>query len=372
MRNAWDLIKTTIKEWQEDKAARLGAALAYYTIFSLAPLLVIAIAVAGLVFGQEAAQGQIMNQIAGLIGPQNAQLLQTMIQNASQPGTSIVATVLGLATLLLGATGVFGQLQDALNTMWEVQPKPGRGLLGLIKDRFLSFAMVLGTGFLLLVSLVLSAALAALGTFVGGLLPAPGLVLEVINFIVSFGTITLLFAAIYKLLPDVKIAWRDVWIGAVVTALLFTIGRTLIGVYIGRTSTASTYGAAGALVVILLWTYYSAQILFLGAEFTQVYANRYGSRVQPARGAVPVTEEARAQQGVPHREEVGQAAHAQPVTTRGERGAGALRPATLPARPTAGYGAVRALLGLIALTGFVGGVLTGVWGRAFGGGAHKK
>lgn len=297
----WGLLKQTYSDWSEDKAPRLGAALAYYTIFSLSPLLVVAIAIAGLVFGQEAAQGQIVGQIRGLVGDEGAQAIQDMIRNASRPGAGIVATVIGAVTLLLGAAGVFGQLKDSLNTIWEVEPKPGRGVPGFIKERFFSFTLVLGTGFLLLVSLVISAALSAVGEYMAGLLPGGEAVWQVVNLAVSFLVITLLFALLFKYLPDVKIAWGDVWIGAAATALLFTLGRSLLGLYLGRGTIGSAYGAAGSLVIVLLWVYYSAQILFFGAEFTQVYANRYGSRVVPEAGAVPLTEEARAQQGIPSR-----------------------------------------------------------------------
>ncbi|MBE7550580.1 MAG: YihY/virulence factor BrkB family protein [Anaerolineales bacterium] len=293
----WGLLKETFSDWSEDKASRLAAALAYYTIFSIAPLIIIVIAVAGLVFGREAAQGQIEGQIQGLVGDQGGELIQEMVQGASNQSTGVIATIIGVATLLFGATGVFGQLQDALNTIWEVTPKPGRGVLGILKDRFISFTMVLGIGFLLTVSLVLSAGLAAASQFTG--LDKIAYLGEAITFFVSFAVITLLFAMIYKILPDVKIAWSDVWIGATVTALLFTIGKLLISLYLGHSALASSFGAAGALVVILVWIYYSAQILFFGAEFTQVYAKRFGSRIRPDEDAVPVTEEARAQQGMP-------------------------------------------------------------------------
>jgi membrane protein len=298
------LVKETFRDWSEDKAVRLAAALAYYTVVALAPLLVIIIAIAGLVFGREAAQGQIVAQISSLVGQQSAEAIQEIIANASQPKSGMIASALGIATLLFGASGVFGQLQDGLNTVWEVQPKPGRGWLGIIKDRFLSLTMVFGVGFLLLVSLVLSAALSALGESVNVLLPLPEVVLQVLNFIISLLVITLLFAMIFKILPDAKIAWGDVWIGAAITALLFAVGKLLLGFYIGRSSVGSAYGAAGSLIVILVWIYYSTQILFLGAEFTQVYANRYGSRIKPDKDAIAVTEETRAQQGAPHKETV--------------------------------------------------------------------
>jgi membrane protein len=294
----WDFVKETLEDWSEDRASRLAAALAYYTIFSLAPLLIIAIAIAGLVFGREATQGQIVTQISGLVGWEAAKGIQTLIENASKRGSGSIATAFGIIVLLIGASGFFGQLQDGLNTIWEVKPRPGRGLLGIVKDRFLSFTMVLGVGFLLLVSLIISAGLAALGEFLGQFMPGTVIVGHLLNVIISLLVITLFFAMIFKILPDVKISWRDVWIGAAVTAFLFTTGKLLLGVYLAKSNIASAYGAAGALVVILVWVYYSAMILFLGAEFTQVYANRYGSHIVPARDAVPVTEEARAQQGI--------------------------------------------------------------------------
>jgi membrane protein len=298
-RQAWELTKAAFSEWDDDKASRLAAALAYYTAFSLAPLLVIAIGIAGLVFGDDAAQGEIVGQLQGVIGPDGALFVQEMIAASRQPSQSIGATVFGVVILLFGASGVFGQLQDALNTIWEVKPRPGRGLRGIIRDRFLSFTMVLGTGFLLLVSLALSAAVSALGRYVGSALPIPEIAMQVVNAVVSLGIITLLFALIYKVVPDAKIAWHDVWIGAFITAMLFSIGKFAIGLYLGKSTIASSFGAAASLAVLLIWIYYSAQILFLGAEFTQVYATRYGSRIEPARGAVPLTDEERANQGAP-------------------------------------------------------------------------
>src|SRR5919199_4252277 len=308
------LLKQTVYEWLEDRAARLGAGLAYYTAVSLAPLLIILIAIAGFVLGRQAVEGQVVAQIQGLVGKTGAEAIQAMIASASQPKAGIIATVVSIATLLFGASGVFGALQDALNTIWEVTPKPGRGMLGMIRDRFVSFTMLLGVGFLLLVALVLSAGLAALGTFVGGLLPVPEVVLQAVNLIISFGVITLLFGMIFKILPDAEIRWNDVWIGAAVTSLLFTIGKFVLGLYLGKSSAGSAYGAAGSLIVVLLWVYYSAQILFFGAEFTQVYANTYGSRVVPSPDAVPLTPEAQAEQGMPRRETVDAAqAPAQPA-----------------------------------------------------------
>jgi membrane protein len=313
VREIFQLFKEAFDEWNEDKAPRLAAALSYYTVFSLAPLLIVVIAVAGLFWGQEAVQGRLDEQIQGLVGRDGADMIQEIIVNARRPQESMVATILGLVTLLLGASGVFGQLQDALNTVWGVQPKP-RNILGTIQDRFVSFTMVLGVGFLLLVSLVISAALAALNNFFLNLLPGAEFLLQVINFIISFGVITLLFALIFKILPDVEIEWRDVGIGAAFTAFMFTIGKTLIGLYLGNSGVASTFGAAGSLVIILLWIYYSAQILLYGAEFTQVYARRYGSHIRPADDAVALTREAQLQQGIPHTKWEGMDEHGEPVT----------------------------------------------------------
>jgi len=300
---AFNLLKETLSDWSEDNATRLAAALAYYTAFAIAPLLVIAIAIAGFFFGDEAARNQVGHQVSGLLGETAGNAVNDMVQRAnSNESGGIVATIIGIATLLFAASGVFGELQNSLNTIWEVAPKPNQGFMATIKQRFFSFAMVLGVGFLLLVSLVISAALGAVGQFFGG--SEPTLIWKVINFIISFGVTSALFALIFKYLPDVKVRWSDVWIGAVATALLFTIGKAALGWYLGRSSTTSTYGAAGSFVALLLWVYYSAQILFLGAEFTQVYARAYGSKIEPAENAVPVTEEARAQQGIPRPEAV--------------------------------------------------------------------
>jgi membrane protein len=305
-RVAWELLKETFRDWKEDKAFRLSAALAYYTVFSIAPLLIIVIAVAAAIFGREAAEGQIVTQLTGLIGKEGAETLQTAIQNSSKPKEGVIATIISVFMLIFASTGVFSELQGSLNTIWEVEPKPGRGFFAIIKDRFISFSAVLGIGFLLLVSLVISAAIAAMGELFKGFLPMPEVVFHILNFVISFALITLLFAMIFKFLPDVKIAWKDVWIGAALTALLFTIGKFLIGLYLGKSTFTSTYGAAGALLIILLWAYYSSLILFFGAEFTQVYANRCGSRVVPSENALPVSEEKRTQEGLsPRRKDEG-------------------------------------------------------------------
>jgi membrane protein len=266
----------------------MAAALAYYTVFALAPILIISIAVAGLVLGQEAAEGRIVGQISGLIGSTSAAAVEAMIAAARKPSSGILATIIGLATLLFGATGVFGELQDSLDTMWGVKPKPGRGFFRMLKTRFISFTMVLGIGFLLLVSLVVSAAISALGAWLGGLLPLPELLMQAINLTVSVAVVTLLFAMIFRVLPDVDIAWRDVWAGALFTAVLFALGKLGIGLYLGKSSVGSSYGAAGALVVILVWVYYSAQILFFGAELTRAWAYQHGSRIAPAEDAMPI------------------------------------------------------------------------------------
>ena len=285
VRETWDILKQTATEWSEDKAPQLGASLAFYSILSLAPLLVIALAIAGAIFGEEAARGEIVAQFQGLVGKEGAEAAEEMITHAKRPEAGIIATVLGTITLLFGASGVFGQLQDALNTVWDVKPKPGRGLWGYLRARFLSFSMVLGTGFLLLVSLVLSATLAGIGKTISGMLPEMQALWMVINFVVSFAVIAGLFALIFKYVPDVRIAWKDVVVGAILTALLFTIGKFALGLYLGRQGLGSAYGAAGSLVVLVVWVYYSAQILLFGAELTQVYARRYGSQIQPDENA---------------------------------------------------------------------------------------
>ncbi len=295
----WEMLKMTYRDWSEDKATRLGAALAYYTVFSLAPLLVIVLAIAGMVFDAETVRSQISQQTG--LGQQGEEGLVMLIEGAQNDGGGLVATILSIAAILFGATGVFVQMQDALNTIWEVEPKPGQGVWGFIKNRLLSFAMILVIGFLLLVLLVVSAALHGVQEYLGNLMPMPVWTAQLLDIAVSFGGITLLFALIFKYLPDVKIGWRDVWLGAAVTALLFTVGKYLLGLYLGRASAASAYGAAGTLVIIMLWAYYSSQILFFGAEFTQVYARSYGTRIQPADHARAVTSDARAQQGMPRR-----------------------------------------------------------------------
>ena len=300
LRGAWALGRATASEWIEDKAARLGAALAFYAILSLAPLLVITVGIVGIVYG-DGAVGAVEHQFQALVGPEAGRAITDIVTHGRGPGGGWVATGVGVAALLLGASGVFGQLQDALDTIWEVQPRPGRGVLGVLRDRFVSFTMVLGTGFLLLVSLILSAALAAAGAYAESLLPGGAALWQLLNALLSFALVSGLFALIYRVVPDAEIAWRDAFVGGALTALLFTVGKLAIGFYLGRGTVGSAYGAAGALLVLLVWIYYSAQILFLGAEFTQVYANRRGSRVRPVESAEPVAEGQRAAQGIPHR-----------------------------------------------------------------------
>lgn len=300
MKRFWTLLKRTSLEWWTDKAQQLGAALSFYTMLSLAPLILLIIGAVGMFIGRDAAQSALLDQVQQMVGAEGSEAIAEIIQNSQEPAANLLAMILGGVTLFVGATGVFGQLQDSLNTIWEVEPKPGRGVWGMVKDRFLSFSMVLGMGFLLLVSLALSAAIAAMGSYFEHLVPdaAPAL-LHVGQLVVSLILFTLLFAMMFKLLPDVKMAWSDVWIGAAITALLFAIGKFLIGLYVGKSAVGSTYGAAGSFVVLLIWVYYSSQILFFGAEFTQVYANMFGSRTVPADDAQHVSETSRQQQGIP-------------------------------------------------------------------------
>jgi membrane protein len=275
------LIGDTWKEWQKDEATRIGAALAYYTTFSLAPLLVVATSVAGLVYGKDAAEGEVTKQLTNMLGEQGAEQVQTMLANAHSHGGGVIATIVGTVAVLIGCGTVFIELQAALNRMWETPPKEKEsGIVAWLKKRGLSFGLVLVIGFLLLVSLMLSAVLSGAGDALGARIELPGFILSVINFVVSTAVIAGLFALLYKVLPDEKIPWGDVWVGGLVTALLFSVGKALIGLYLGNSSVASAYGAAGSLAVVLIWIYYSAQLVLFGAEFTQVYANRHGSRSQ--------------------------------------------------------------------------------------------
>ena len=287
------LLKLSYQDWKEDKASRLSASLAYYTIFSLAPMLLIILAVTSIFWSREAVQNQVLSQVEGLVGAEGKTFISDLLTSASSPAKGVVGTIIGVITLIFGALGVFNELHNALNTMWEVEEeedtKSGflEGLKKIVFGRLLSFGMILGIGFLLLVSLVISAALSAMQETVGNAVPLSEILLQILNLIISVGVITVLFALIFKFLPDAEIAWRDVWLGAFVTALLFSIGKFLIGLYLGNSTVGSTFGAAGSLVLLLLWIYYSAQILLFGAEFTQVYANKFGSKIVPEGKEAP-------------------------------------------------------------------------------------
>lgn len=298
-KSAWQFLNV-VYQWIEDSPFQLAAALSYYALFSMAPLLVISISVAGFFFGGEAAQNQVVDTIRETVGQESAQAIQAMIQNASEkPKTGMISTVMGAVALLFGAGGVVGQLQTSLNTIWGVAPKPGLGVWGFVRQRFVSFAMVLGVGFLLLVSLVVSALLAGITELLNGFFNGAAFIAHALDVFVSFAFITLLFAIIFKFLPDARIQWRNVWIGAALTSLLFTVGKFLIGLYIGTSGVTSAYGAAGSLITVLLWVYYSSLIFFLGAEFTQVYATRFGSGVLPAENAQSIAAETAARQSPP-------------------------------------------------------------------------
>lgn len=281
-----DVGKEIIGKMSDDKVPKLGAALSYYTVFSLAPLLLISIAVAGLIFGREAAQGTIVNEIQGLIGKEGAVLVQNAIKASSNMESGLIAAAISIVTLIVAATAAFIELQDSLNIIWKVKPKPGQAIMEFIRARLISFSLVVGIGFLLLVSLLLSAALTALNQFMGSFFSIPVFLLQIINIVISLAVVSVLFSMIFKILPDVKLSWKDVRMGALVTTLLFILGKYLIGLYLGSSTISSTYGAAGSLAVILVWVYYSAQILFLGAEFTYVYASRYGKGIRPSRHAI--------------------------------------------------------------------------------------
>jgi membrane protein len=280
MRQVWQLIKGTAAKWSDLNAPRLGASLAFYTMLSMAPLLVVCVGIAGLVFGAKAAESQVAYEIRNIVGGQGGQVIEGLLQESAKPWNGLVATAIGVFMLLFGASGVFGELRDILDQVWSVKPPNSGGVMGMIRSRFFSFALVLGIGFLLLVSLILSAAIAAAGKFFESKLPVPEALLHVASLLISFIAVTVLFALLYKVVPDARIEWQDVWIGAAVTALLFSIGKFLIGLYLGKASVGSAYGAAGSLVVFMVWVYYSAQIFFLGAEFTRQFAERHGSRAQ--------------------------------------------------------------------------------------------
>ena len=291
MKPVWRTLKLAVTKWMDDQPFRLAAALSYYTLFSLAPLLVIVILIAGFAFGQEAARNQIVETLGNLVGRDSAEAIQGIVQNANiKLEAGVIAASLGVVVSLVGAGGVVGELQTSLNFIWGVTPKTGQGVWGFVRQRFVSFAMVLGIGFLLLVSLTVSTLVTALSRYIGGLFEAAALVAGLFDFLLSLGFITVLFAMIYKFLPDATIQWRDVWIGAGLTAGLFAVGKILIGLYLGSSGVTSIYGAAGSVITILLWVYYSALIFFLGAEFTEVYAREYGSGIVPSPQVRPAAE----------------------------------------------------------------------------------
>jgi len=286
LHSTWRLVKTAVSSWKEDYAPSMGAALAYYTMFSIAPLLLIVIAVAGMVFGEDAARGEILAQLRGLIGEDGALAIQGLLRSVDERVTGTTVTLTGAVFLFVGSTTVFAELQASLDRIWRAPALAQRqGIWGLLRRRVLSFGMILCIGFLLMVSLVAGAALAALGRWWGPLFEGWEAVAQGIDFALSFAMTTLVFALIYKIMPRVHIRWHDVWIGAAVTALLFTVGKLLIGLYLGKSGVASVFGAAASLVVMLIWVYYSAQIFLMGAEFTWVYAHTFGSRKgQPMPG----------------------------------------------------------------------------------------
>ncbi|MGE0172069.1 MAG: YihY/virulence factor BrkB family protein [Oligoflexales bacterium] len=272
LKEIWLLCRDTLKEFSADKVSRLGAALAYYSVFSLGPLLILLIAIAGMIFGEEAVRGQVFEQLQGLIGEEGASAIQTMVIQSDKPRAGILSAMVGGITLVLGATGVIVQLKDALNTIWEVKPKPDAGIRYFLKTYVISLAAILGIGFLLIISLVASAVIAAMGSFATSWLPLPEMALHALNFVISLAFMSGLFSFLFKFLPDVRIPWPAVWPGALVTAILFTLGKLLIGLYLGKAAIETTYGAAGSIIVVLVWIYYSSQIFLLGAEFTEVYA----------------------------------------------------------------------------------------------------
>ncbi|MGG6242017.1 YihY/virulence factor BrkB family protein [Nodosilinea sp. AN01ver1] len=282
------LLKQAFQEWNKDKASQLAAALAYYTLFSLAPLLILAIAIAGLFFDSVAVRDQLMSQVESLVGGSGAEFVRTVLDNANRPGQSsgVVASIISIVLLLVGATGVLTQLQLALNTIWNLEARSDIGLMNMVRKRVLSLGMVMVIGFLLLVSLVVSSVISGFSAYLQSLAPGLDAVVQLINFVVAFGITTLLFAALFKYLPDAVISWRDVWFGAIATAILFSIGKYLIGLYLGNSGFGSSYGAAGSVIILLIWVFYSAQIMFYGAELTQVYSRRFGSPIQPNKYAV--------------------------------------------------------------------------------------
>jgi membrane protein len=285
------LLKKTFSEWSDDKAPKMAAALAYYAVFSMGPLLLIAVSVASVFFGAEAARGELFSQISSLIGPATAEAISGMLKSMQQHQSTGATALVGIGTLLVTASGVFAELQDSLNKIWNVRPAKSVGFTGMIKKRLLSFGMVFSIGFLLLVSLILTSLLEVGLKYLGGLIPGAQFIWQAVSFVVSFSLVTVLFASMYRYLPDAKIAWRDLWTGSAITAALFTLGKFGISLYLAHSATASAFGAAASLVILLLWVYYSAQIFFFGAEFTRIYANDFGLGIIPRVGATKVNEQ---------------------------------------------------------------------------------
>ncbi len=286
----WSLFKETFDQWQQDKVPILAAALSFYMIFSLAPILILVIAVAGFVVGEQLAQAEVFNQLESWVGPENAVSVRNILQNQFTPASNIIATLIAIGTILFGATTIFAQLKEALNIIWHVEPKPGGGVKGFIKTRILSILMVLGIGFILLLSVIISSVLSGAGEILEEFFLIPPVIWSIIDLVISFVLITLLFGQIYRVLPDVKISWKDVGVGAAMTAILFIIGKSIISIYLGQSGIASAYGAAGSFVVVLMWVFYSAQIFLFGAEFTQVWSRRYGSNIRPSKNATSTRE----------------------------------------------------------------------------------
>ena len=336
LKDLFPLLKDAVTAFGETKCARLAAALSYYTIFSIAPILIVVISIAALFFNADAARNNIIEQIGNVVGSTGAQAIGEILTNANKGGKggNIIASIVGFATILVGATGLFAALQDSLNTIWGVEPKPDAGIFVMIKARLLSFVMVLGIGFLLIVSLVASVAVKALADWLGGVLGGAEWIAPVLNVVIFFLLITVFFAGMFKVLPDAEIQWRDVWVGAGITSLLFSAGKFALSWYLARPGTASAYGSAGALVVLLLWINYASQILFFGAEFTKVYANRFGSKIEPEKHAQEILPEHRAAQGIaPHPKTVGATSNAKAKTAPRDP-QGKLKPGALPSDKT--------------------------------------
>ncbi len=286
------LLRSAGESWLDNNATRLAAAVAFYSILSLAPLLILAVSIAGLAFGEEAARGELVGQMKNLVGEEGAKVIQTALVEANKPREGILATVLGVVTLLVGAAGVFGELHDAMNVVWEVKSKPGQGVWKFIREKFLSFGMVLSIGFMLLISLVLTTGLSSMGTYASGLAPGVPTLMRIVNFLVSMALVTGLFALLFRYLPDARMPWRFIWLGAFITALLFTLGKYLIGIYLSKAAVGSPFGAAGSLVVLVVWVYYSSLIVFFGAELTQASAKAAGIEVEPLPNATRIPPQA--------------------------------------------------------------------------------